>query len=127
MCHNTIFQKREGKLWTYTYQNNTEAEIDYILINKKWIKNAQNCVAYYSFEGLSSDHRIVTAKIHLSLHKNKTQIAKTNHYDWSSLNNRDSSNKYTITIRNKFDTLSRYLKHLLRMTNTKTHTWKQQQ
>ena len=34
-----------------------------------------NCEAYSSFEGVSSDHRIVTAKIRLSLRKNATQTA----------------------------------------------------
>ena len=34
-CLNTNFQKREGKLWTYTYANNNEAQIDYVFINKK--------------------------------------------------------------------------------------------
>ena len=34
-----------------------------------------------------------------------TQTAKTTHYDWSLLNNWDISDKYTITLRNKFDTL----------------------
>ena len=37
-CLNTNYQKREGKLWTYTYANNTKAQIDYVLINKKWKK-----------------------------------------------------------------------------------------
>ena len=30
-CLNIKFQKREGKLWTYTYANNTKAQIDYDL------------------------------------------------------------------------------------------------
>ena len=34
-CLNTNYQKTEGKLWTYTYENNTKAQIDYVLINKK--------------------------------------------------------------------------------------------
>ena len=34
-CLNTNCQKREGKLWTYTYANNSKAQIDYILINNK--------------------------------------------------------------------------------------------
>ena len=25
-CFNSNFQKREGKLWTYTYENNTKAQ-----------------------------------------------------------------------------------------------------
>ena len=32
---NTNYQKREGKLWTYTYANNNKAQIDYVFINKK--------------------------------------------------------------------------------------------
>ena len=68
-CLNTNYQKREGKLWTYTYANNTKAQIDYVLINKKWKNSALNCEAYSSFEGVSTDHRIVTAKIRLSLRK----------------------------------------------------------
>ena len=80
-CLNTNFKKREGKLWTYTYANNTKAQIDYVFINKKWKNSAVNCEAYSSFEGVSSDHRIVTAKIRLSLRKNATQTTTTIHYD----------------------------------------------
>ena len=34
-CLNTKLQKRKGKLLTYTYANNTKAQIDYIFIDKK--------------------------------------------------------------------------------------------
>ena len=68
-CLNTNYQKREGKIWTYTYANNCKAQIDYVFINKKWKNSAINCEAYSSFEGVSSDHRIVTAKIRLSQRK----------------------------------------------------------
>ena len=67
---NTKFQKRKGKLWTNTYTNDTKAQIDYVFINKKWNNRTLNCEAYSSFEGASSDHRIVTAKIRLSLRRN---------------------------------------------------------
>ena len=66
-CLNTNFQKRDGKLWTYTYANNTKAQIDYVFIKKKWNNCTLNCEAYSSFEGVSSDHWIVTAKIRTSL------------------------------------------------------------
>ena len=36
-------------------------------------RNTLNCEVYSSFEGISSDHRNVTAKIRLSLHRNKKQ------------------------------------------------------
>ena len=55
-CLNTKFQKRKGKLWTYTGTNNAKAQIDYILMNKKWINSTLNCEAYSSFEGVSSNH-----------------------------------------------------------------------
>ena len=73
--------KKGGKLWTYTYMNNNKAQIDYVFINRKWENSAMNCEAYSSFEGVSSDHRIVTAKVRLSLRKNATRTATTKHYD----------------------------------------------
>ena len=102
-CLNTNFQKREGKLWTYTYANNSKAQIDYIFINRKWKNSAMNCEAYSSFEGVSSDHQIVTAKVRLSLWKNATRKATTKHYDWALLNNRDIRDKYALELRNRFE------------------------
>ena len=64
-----------------------------------------NCEAYSSFEGVSSDHRIVMAKIRLSLRKNATQTATTKPYDWAFLNNRDIRDKYVLEFRNTFETL----------------------
>ena len=54
---------------------------------------------------MSSDHRIVTAKIRLSLRKNATRTATTKHYDWALLNNRDIRDKYVLELRNRFETL----------------------
>ena len=64
-----------------------------------------NCEAYFSFEGVSSDHRIVTAKIRLSLRKNATRTATTKHYDWMLLNNRDIRDKYVLELRKRFEIL----------------------
>ena len=74
----------------------------YVFINKKWNNSALNWEAYSSYKGVSSDHRIVTAKIRLSLRRN-TNRTTTVHYDWSLLNNRDVTDKYVLTLRNKFD------------------------
>ena len=104
-CLNTNYQKREGKLWTYTYANNSKAQIDYVFINKKWKNSAMNFEAYSSFEGVSSDHRIVTAKLRLSLRKNATGKATTKHYDWALCNNSDIRDKYVLELRNRFETL----------------------
>ena len=104
-CLNTNFQKKEGKLWTNTYPNNTKAQIDYVFISKKWNNNALHCKVYSSLVGESIDHRIVTAKIRLSLRKNATRTTTTVHYDWALLNNRDITDKYTLALRNKYDAL----------------------
>ena len=64
-----------------------------------------NCEAYSSFESVSSDYRIVTAKIRLSLRKNAKRTATTKHYDWALLNNRDIRDKYVLELRNRFDAL----------------------
>ena len=104
-CFNTKYQKREGKLWTYTYANNNKVQIDYVFINKKWKNSAMNCEAYSSFKGVSSDHRIVTAKIRLSLRKNATRTATTKNYDWALLINRDIRDKYILELSNRFERL----------------------
>ena len=46
-------------------------QLEYIFINKKWINSAFNCEAYSFFEGVSSDHRTVSARIRLILSRNK--------------------------------------------------------
>ena len=54
---------------------------------------------------MSSDHRIVTAKIRLSLRRNAAWTTTTVLNEWSLFNNRDIRDKYTLTVRNKFDAL----------------------
>ena len=101
----TKFQKRKRKRWTYTYASNTKAQIEYVFINKKWNNSALNREGYSFFEGVSSDHRIVTAKIRLSLRRNPARTKTTAHYDWSLLNNMDIRDKYMLKLRNKIDAL----------------------
>ena len=36
LCLNTHFQKRHGQLWTHNSPNDFKAQIDFIIINKKW-------------------------------------------------------------------------------------------
>ena len=66
-----------------------------------------NCEAYSSFEGVSSDHRIVMAKIRLSLQKNATRTATTKHYEWALLSNRGIRDKYVVELRNRFEALQK--------------------
>ena len=102
MPQNKLSQKGGG-LWTYTDPNNTKAQIDYVFINKKWNNSALNFEAYSSFKGVSSDLRIVRAKIRLSLRKNATRKKTTVHYDWALLNNWNIRDKYALALRNTYD------------------------
>ena len=99
--------RKERKLLTDTYANNAKAQIDLTLMNKKLINSTLNYEVYSSFEAMSTDHQIVMAKIHLSLHRNPARTTKFTQYDWSLLNNRDISDRYMITQRNKFDELEK--------------------
>ena len=99
---NTMFTKRKGKLWTYiSDMNNTKSQIDYILISRKWKNSLYNCEAYNSFSSIGSDHRLLTAKIKLSLRKAKIP-ARKNKYDWPSLRNLELRKLYTITVHNSY-------------------------
>ena len=55
-------------------------QLDYLFINKKWMNSILNCEAYCSFEGISTDHRIISAKIRLNLcRKKKLHIMTSPH------------------------------------------------
>ena len=82
----------------------TQEELDVVLAKIKH-ESCRSREAYFSFECVSSDHRIVMAKICLSLHRNAAQTTQTTHYDLSLLNNSGIRDKYMITLTNKFDVL----------------------
>ena len=106
LCLNTHFQKRKGKLWTHTYPNGAKAQLDFILLNKKWSNSAQNCEAYNTFYGVSSDHRVVTSRLQLSLRANRKKANCQSPYDWSHLAaDEDICNRYTIAVKNRFQAL----------------------
>ena len=110
LCLKTKFKTMEIKLWIYTYPK----MLVYELSKKKWINRAMNCEALSSFERVSSDNRIVLAKIHPSLRRNKKQKVKNIHYAWSSHTNRDINNKCTV-IRKSSIPSSTHLKVIFRI------------
>ena len=46
------------------------SQIDYIIIRKKWTNSLLNAEPYNSFSSIGSDHRIMSARIRLSLRAN---------------------------------------------------------
>ena len=128
-CLNTNFQKREAKLWTHTYANNTKAQIDYVFTKRKWKNSAINCEANSSFEGVSSDRRMVTAKIRLR--PTKKRHTNSDHQTlWLGLSyNRDIRDKYVLALRNNSMHYRRRQKCVPWMTNMRIssiHTSRQQ-
>ena len=65
------FMKSKHQLWTYQYPNGDRAQLDYILVRKKWQNSVKDCPAYSSFSSVGSDHRIVSAKVKLSFRVSK--------------------------------------------------------
>lgn len=105
-CMNTRFQKRPGKLWTHQSPNGDKAQLDYLFMNKKWINSCHNCEAYSSFYGVSTDHRIVTSKLKLSLRANKTKKSSRQPYNWSTLSHDNQiKQRFIFELRNRFDAL----------------------
>ena len=103
---NTIFEKRNGKKWTFIYPNKTKAQIDYIVINRKWKNSVLNSEPYNSFSSMASDHRIVTARFRLSLRSNKNQVKKQI-YDYNYLiNDKNVKQLYAIEVKNRFEILN---------------------
>ena len=105
LCLNTKFQKRPGQLWTHKSPNGSKAQLDYVIINRKWKNSVKNCRAFNSFS-VASDHRIVSAKICLSLRANKKKSSNMTPYDWTNLkNNPDVRNTFITRVRNRFAAL----------------------
>ena len=103
---NTRFQKRRGKLWTFKYPNGQKGQLDYMMINKKWINSIQNCEAYHCYEGISTDHRMVSLRIQLSLRANKKKSTARPIYDWKQLvTNENLQNQFSITLKNRYSIL----------------------
>ena len=105
LAANAQFKKRPGKLWTFK-DRATESlrQLDYILVRRKWRNSLMDAEAYNSFCTVGSDHRVVCAKIRLSLRTAKhTKIAK---YDWKLFSvSPEIQDRYTVAVKNRFHVL----------------------
>lgn len=103
---NTRFQKRRGKLWTYlSDMNQRKSQIDFIICRRKWRNTVKNCEAYSSFQSIGSDHRVVIARVKLSLRTSRTP-KRAPVPDWSKLKTDTSlQERYSVEVKNRFDLL----------------------
>ena len=106
ICLNTSFSKRQGQLWTHKAPNGVLSQLDFMLINQKWRNSVKNCRSFNSFISLSSDHRIVTAQISLTLRANKKKSSAIPSYNWTTLkNDPDITSSFVTTLSNRFSIL----------------------
>ena len=105
LAANTQFQKRKGKLWTFQDRASGEKrQLDYILVRKKWRNSVRNAEAYSSFSTVSSDHRVVTARISLSLRVSKPKARVK--LDWPAFSrSQELQQQYSVAVRNRFQIL----------------------
>ena len=73
---------------------------------KKWKNSALNCEAYNTFCSVGSDHRVVTAKIRLSLRQSKPSGKKKIRYNWNKLlKDNNIKDMYTVEVCNRYQAL----------------------
>ena len=95
---NTTFQKKASKLWTCELPSGYRAQLDYILVRRKWKNSVLNAQAYNSFASIESDHRLVTATIRLSLRANSRALQKKQNKTKQKQNkNKTKQNKTKMT------------------------------
>jgi len=104
---NTIFQKRESKLWTYISLSGDKSQLDYILIRKKWRNSIHNVEPYSTFASVGSDLRVVLARVKLSLRSSEKSPAKQTKLDWKKLRDDTSmQDQSSIKVQNRFQALA---------------------
>ena len=105
---NTKFMRCKNKLWTFEYPSGQRAQLDYILVRKKWQNSIRNCRPYSSFSTVGSDHRIVSAHVKLSLRvSKKSPPDPMKSIDWKKVaGDKNLSSLYSVSVYNRFQELS---------------------
>ena len=105
---NTSFMKTKGQLWTFEYPTGGRAQLDYLIFRKKWRNSVKDSRAYSTFSSVSSDHRVVSAILKLSLRVPKKAVSHPmKRIDWKEVStNRQMSKDFAIQVFNKFQLLA---------------------
>ena len=104
---NNSFMKPKNQLWTYESPLGIRSQLDYVLFRKKWRNSVHNSRSFSTFT-VSSDHRVVSSTIKLSLRTSKP--CKPHHmkcYDWRKVAaDKDLSQAFSLEVYNRFCALS---------------------
>ena len=105
---NTKFMRSKHKLWTFEYPSGQRAQLDYILVRKKWQNSIRKCRPYSSFSTVGSDHRIVSADVILSFRVSKKSAPDPmKAIDWKEVSHdKNLSSLYSVSVFNRFQELS---------------------
>ena len=100
------FPQPPGRLWTWMKPGKQlfTAQLDHILIRRKWINSARDCRAYNTV-GVSSDHRILCAKLVVSLRASITEPKKAVRFETSRLELPGIQQRFEQSLASKYKSL----------------------
>ncbi|KAJ8385190.1 hypothetical protein AAFF_G00191620 [Aldrovandia affinis] len=106
LAANTLFRKRMGKRWTFQDRaTSMRRQLDYILVRRKWRKSILNAESYSTFDSVGSDHRVVAARLRLSLRVPKS--APRARPDWEAFaGSPELQANYTAEVRGRLHLLA---------------------
>ena len=97
------FPHPKGRVWTQEHPSGQRAQLDYIIINAKWLNSARNW-AYGSVK-LDSDHRIVSATVKIGLRIQGANPVKRKRCDWKKLEPAPIGKEFQLELKNRFEPL----------------------
>ena len=100
--------KSSNQLWTFEYPSGQRAQLDNILVRRKWQNSIRDCRPYSSFSSVGSDHRIVSAKVKICFRATKkSPLDPMKAIDWKKVaSDKDLSSFYSVRVYNRFQELS---------------------
>ena len=103
---NNYFMKPKNHLWTYESPKGDRSQLDYILFRKKWKNSIHNSRSFSSFT-TSSDHRVVSSFVKLSLRSSKkAKPHPMKCFDWKEVAmDKNLSNNFSLEVYNRFNSL----------------------
>ena len=103
---NNSFMKSKNQLWTYESPSGLRSQLDYMLFRKKWKNSIHNSRSFSSFT-VSSDHRVVSSSVQLSLRSSKkAKPHPMKCFDWKEVaRNNDLSKQFSLEVFNRFQSL----------------------